>query len=145
MEDAQTTKHAGDMNLDSDAVILFDGICNLCNGSVNFIIDRDKHNRFKFAALQSDAAVRHLNKEPGGELDSIVLIENGTVYKRSTAALRIARRLNGFWPILYIFILVPPFIRDAFYNWIALNRYSFFGTSETCRVPTPELRDRFID
>ncbi len=137
----------GTRDSEKHAVILFDGTCNLCNSSVNFIIDRDKHNRFRFAALQSDAAVRYLIKEAGlsNDVDSIVLIEKGRVYQQSGAALRIARQLSGLWPMLYIFILVPPPLRDGLYNWIARNRYSFFGKTETCRIPTPELRALFIE
>lgn len=137
----------GAIDSEKYAVILFDGTCNLCNSSVNFIIDRDKHNRFRFAALQSDAAVRYLNEEggPRNDVDSIVLIEQGRVYRQSGAALRIARHLSGLWPMLYIFILVPPPIRDGLYNWIARNRYSFFGKTETCRIPTPELQALFIE
>lgn len=147
MKDALIARNNEDAEVDDYAIVLFDGICNLCNSSVNFIIDRDKHNRFKFAALQSDAAVHHIGNSTGLEKveNSIVLIQDGKAFHQSTAALRIARQLSGLWPVLYIFILVPPFIRDGVYSWIARNRYSFFGKTDTCRVPTPELRDRFIE
>lgn len=128
------------------ALILFDGVCNLCNGSVRFIIDHDKQQQFTFAALQSEAAQRILDThgvEP--KMESIILVENGHVSTRSTAALRIAKRLNGIWSLLYIFILLPAFIRDPVYSLIARNRYKIFGRTEACMIPTPELKRRFID
>ncbi|HTN00070.1 MAG TPA: thiol-disulfide oxidoreductase DCC family protein [Pedobacter sp.] len=132
--------------MDEEAVIFFDGVCNLCNGAVQFTIQRDHHSLFRFSSLQSDfakAKLKPLNIDPD-QGDSFVLLENGKVYQRSTAALRVARRLNGFWPLLYGFIIVPRFLRDAIYNFVAKNRYKWFGKKETCWVPTPELRERFI-
>ena len=128
------------------AVIFFDGICNLCNGAVQFTIERDKKNMFQFASLQSDFASEklkpfHIAPE---NLESFILLENDKVYLRSTAALRIAKKLNGLWPLLYGFIIVPRFIRDAVYNYIAKNRYKWFGKQESCWVPTPELKSKFI-
>ena len=133
----------------SDApLILFDGVCNLCSASVNFVIDHDPEARFRFAALQSDAAVKTLAQHGvtlrSGDPDSFVLVEEGRVYERSTAALRVARNLGGAWRLLYAFIVVPAFVRDAVYKLVARNRYRWFGKSETCRVPTPELRARFL-
>jgi predicted DCC family thiol-disulfide oxidoreductase YuxK len=127
-------------------IILFDGVCNLCNNSVNFIIDRDKKNVFQFAALQSEAGKKLLLQHhlPADKSDSIVLIKNGKAYQRSAAALEIARHLQGFWSSLYIFKLIPGFISDVFYNFIAKNRYRFFGKQETCRIPTPELKAKFL-
>ncbi len=132
------------------AVILFDGICNLCNNSVNFVIDRDKAGKFKFAALQAPEAKPYLEmcNRSADDLDdllkSIVLIEGGVFYSKSTAALRIAKNLDGLWPLLYAFILVPRFLRDIVYDWIARNRYNWFGKRESCRLPTPELMQRFL-
>lgn len=134
-----------------EAVILFDGVCNLCNSSINFIIDRDRAGRFKFAALQSPEAapyVARCDRKAADESDllqSILLVENGTCYAKSTAALRIARRLDGAWPLLYGFIVIPRFARDFVYDWIARNRYKWFGKQDACRLPTPELRQRFLD
>ena len=126
-------------------VILFDGVCNLCNSSVNFVIDRDPDGIFQFAALQSESASKIMDRHGMGHgLDTIVLLENDRVYDRSTAALRIARRLNGPWPILYAAIVIPKFLRDAVYRFIARNRYRWFGRSENCRVPTPALKARFL-
>ena len=129
------------------ALILFDGVCNLCNGAVNFIIDRDPDGVFRFAPLQSDVAQEHLAGTPaaGTTLDTIVLVEDGTPYVRSTAALRIARRLTAPWPLLALFLAVPRPLRDAVYNWIARNRYDWFGRRDQCRLPTPDLKERFLD
>jgi predicted DCC family thiol-disulfide oxidoreductase YuxK len=126
-------------------VILFDGVCNLCNSSVNFVIDRDPQGTIYFAPLQSEYARKILEKHQiGMELNTIVLLEDGKVYDRSTAALRIARLLNGPWPLLYASIVIPRFIRDGVYRWIARNRYRWFGKTQACRVPTPELQARFL-
>lgn len=129
-----------------EQVILFDGVCNLCNSSVNFVIDRDTQNQFKFASLQSEFGqekVQRLGKDPG-QLNSIVLIEGDRFYRKSTAALRIARRLSGGWPLLFAFVIIPPFLRDMAYDFIAKNRYRWFGKEDTCRIPTPELSHRFL-
>ena len=132
----------------SHPVVLFDGVCNLCNGAVQFIVDRDPRGTFRFTSLQSVRAAsllrEHGREPPRGEPDSVVLIEDGRVYERSTAALRIARRLSGAWPLFYAFLIVPRLLRDAVYSLIARYRYRWFGKSEQCRVPTPELRARFL-
>jgi len=123
----------------SRAVVLFDGVCNLCNASVNFIIKRDPRCRFSFAALQSEAgqALLARHKIAGQRPDSVILLEEGRVFMRSTAALRIARRLSGLWPLLYPLVLVPIPIRDKLYDWVARHRYRWFGRREQCRLPTP--------
>lgn len=128
------------------AFVLFDGVCNLCNGSVNFIIDRDPEGYFKFASLQSEEAEAIMRRVgiSGASLESIVLVEGGRVYRRSDAVLRIARKLKGLWPALALFSIVPRPIRDWVYDWIARNRYRWFGKRDTCRIPTPELRSRFL-
>ena len=130
-------------------VILFDGVCNLCNASVRFVLKRDPNSHFQFAALQSSAASKLL-KEAGRapestDLSTIVLIEDGAVYTRSTAALRIARRLGGLWPMFYAFIVVPRPLRDLGYRLIAHYRYRWFGRQDVCMVPTPEIRSRFLE
>lgn len=128
-------------------ILLFDGVCNLCNSSVNLIIDHDPKGHFKFAALQSDFGQQKL-KELGYDMasfDSLVLLSNGKVYKKSSAALRIAKKLNGLYPLLYIFMIVPPFIRHGVYDIIGRNRYKWWGKSDSCRIPTPELRARFME
>ena len=128
------------------AVVLFDGVCNLCNRSVNFIIDHDARAYFRFAALQSDAATPLLARcgLAADFLAGVVLWEDGRCFTRSTAALRIFRRLGGPWPLLYACILVPRPLRDAAYDWIIGRRYRWFGKTESCRVPTPEVMDRFL-
>ena len=130
-----------------ERVIFFDGVCNLCNASVQFAIERDKKNLFKFTALQGEYAKAVLPKfnVDLNQLNSIILLEDGRLYTKSTAALKIARKLNGLWPTLYVFILVPKFIRDWFYDIIAKNRYKWWGRQESCWLPTPELKQRFID
>lgn len=127
--------------------MLFDGVCNFCNGAVNFIIDHDPDGYFKLAALQSEAAQPLLLRQglSADAPESILLIENGRAYRRSTAALRIARRLGAPWSFAYVFVAVPRPLRDAVYRWVARNRYDWFGQREQCRVPTPELRERFLD
>lgn len=126
--------------------ILFDGVCNLCNSSVQFVIHRDPHRSFQFAALQSTSGKGLLQEHhlPEGNLYSVILIREGTVYQRSSAALQIARGLTGLWPLLYVFIIVPPLIRNAVYDWIASNRYRWFGEKNECMIPTPELKSRFL-
>jgi predicted DCC family thiol-disulfide oxidoreductase YuxK len=127
-------------------VILFDGVCNLCNGFVQFVIRRDPSGRFRFGALQSDGAQRVLASTPHAAplSDSVVLVDEGRVFTRSTAALRIARLLTFPWPAAYVFILVPRPLRDAIYDWVARNRYGWFGRRAECMMPTPELRARFL-
>lgn len=127
-------------------VILFDGVCNLCNSSVNFIIDRDPKQKFSFAALQSDygrARLLELGGDPD-KLDSVVLVHKDRLYTKSRAALEVARRMRGLYPLAYVFIIIPPFIRNALYNWVARNRYRWFGERNECRMPTPELKSRFV-
>lgn len=134
-------------NLKNKSILLFDGVCNLCNASVNFIIKHDKKAHFKFASLQSDAAKELLlqYKAKKIKMDSIILIENGAFYKKSTAALIISKKLNGGFKILYVFIIIPTFIRDWVYNYIAKNRYKWFGKKDSCMIPTKELKKRFIE
>lgn len=128
-------------------IVLFDGACNLCNGAVRFIIERDPRCLFRFASLQSPAGAdlaRH-HGFPGDQLRTVALIDGGRIYTRSSAALRIARRLSGPWKLLTLFAVVPRPLRDVVYDWIARNRYRWFGTAGTCRIPEPGLRDRFLE
>lgn len=128
-------------------VILFDGVCNFCDASINFVMKRDKARLFRFAPLQSSAGAT-LGKTYGfdpGKLESFILIENGHAYRKSTAALRVLRRLPFPWQLLYVFIIIPPFIRDRVYGWIAANRYRWFGKKDACMIPTPDMRSRFLD
>ncbi|MFW2383614.1 MAG: thiol-disulfide oxidoreductase DCC family protein [Acidimicrobiales bacterium] len=127
-------------------VIIFDGVCNLCNATVDFIIRRDRDAVFQFAPNQSEAGeeiVRQANLDVF-EADTLVLWENGSTYVRSTAVLRIARRLGMPWRLAYGFIVIPRPIRDFFYRMLAKNRYRICGKRDNCRVPTPEERTRFL-
>ncbi len=126
-------------------VILFDGVCNFCNASINFVIDRDATRRFRFASLQSDFGQRLLaeNNRQLTDFDTVLLLREGSLYEKSDAALEIARYLKG-WSWLYLFRVVPRFIRDFFYDIIAKNRYRLFGKSESCRIPTPEEKKLFV-
>lgn len=125
-------------------IILFDGVCNLCNASINWIIDHDPNRIFRFASLQSQAARQLLNGLDSIP-DSVILIDEEGIHTHSTAALRIARRLGLPWTLAALALPIPAFFRDAIYKWIARHRYSWFGRSETCRIPTPELSNRFLD
>ncbi len=130
------------------AVVLFDGMCNFCSSSVNFIIDRDPRGRFQFAALQSEAGrallASHGRTVDERALDTLIVVDGGRLFDRSTAALRIARQLRGAWRLFAVFFLVPRPLRDVVYSFIARRRYRWFGTRDACRVPTPELRARFL-
>ncbi len=134
------------MNTTEHPVLLFDGVCNLCNGSVQFIIERDPDARFRFASLQSEegqAVLSRFENRPS-DLSSVVLIQDDQLYARSEAALRVARQLGGGWSLLYAFIVVPRPIRDAVYDWIARNRYRWFGKKDACMIPSPNLQSRFL-
>lgn len=127
-------------------VLLFDGVCNLCNGIVQFIIERDPDAHIKFAPLQSPVAVQLLAGHPNRANlpDTVVLVEDGQLYVRSTAALRAARHLRFPWFLARVFLIVPRPLRDRVYDWVARHRYGWFGKRDTCMVPTPELRARFL-
>ena len=128
-------------------IVLFDGVCNLCNRAVDLIVRNDAAGKFKVAALQNERA-RSILKEYKLEtdyLDSIVLVRGDRVFYKSRAALEISRKLKGLWPLFYIFIVIPKFIRDPVYDWIAANRYRWFGKRDSCRLPTPEEKERFLN
>ncbi|BAO56258.1 thiol-disulfide oxidoreductase DCC family protein [Nonlabens marinus] len=127
--------------------ILFDGVCNLCNKAVTFIIDHDPKDQFRFAALQSDVGVKLLDQHgiDPQEIDSIVLLENDEVHIKASAALRIAKNLSGAWPLLYAFVVLPKFLTNSVYDFIARNRYDWFGKKDNCMIPTPELKSKFLD
>lgn len=127
-------------------IVLFDGVCNLCNGAVNFMIKHDKDDRFRFAALQEEAGKKITSEfdVDTSKVDSIILIDNGKAYVKSTAALYIALYLNGLWPLLHGALIFPPFIRDFVYDIIARYRYKWFGMKDSCMIPTPELRNKFL-
>ncbi|MEP7146965.1 MAG: thiol-disulfide oxidoreductase DCC family protein [bacterium] len=127
-------------------IILFDGVCNLCNSGINYIIDHDKNNRFKFASLQSDAGQSFLKKSGlnNKDFDSVILIEGEKFYTKSTAVLRIAEEFGPLWKLLYVFNVIPAPVRNFFYDIIARHRYKWFGKKDSCRLPTPELQEKFL-
>jgi predicted DCC family thiol-disulfide oxidoreductase YuxK len=127
-------------------IILFDGVCNLCNRSVAFVIKRDHECVFRFAPLQSDAGQELLRRFnlPTDTFDTMVLVEGATCYTKSTAGLRILYRLGRPWSLLYSFILVPRFLRDSIYRIIVHNRYKWWGKRESCPTPGPDVRARFL-
>jgi predicted DCC family thiol-disulfide oxidoreductase YuxK len=136
------------LHMDTDKkIVLFDGVCNLCTGSVQFILKRDKKQQFLFGSLQGPYGQQVLAKHQmqGYNLNSFMLLEGEQLYMKSTAALRMLKHLGGGWKLLYGFIIVPRFIRDAVYTLIAKNRYKWFGKKETCWLPKPEWKERFLD
>lgn len=133
--------------METSKIILFDGVCNLCNSSVQKVIENDKKNLFKFASLQSDFGQKFLKDKQlnSDEFDSIILIDGDKFYTASDAALRIGKELKGIYKISSLFLLLPKFIRDGVYKIISKNRYQWFGKQESCWVPTKELQDKFIE
>ena len=136
-----------DRALDGSPVILFDGVCNLCNGSVIFIIKRDAQSKLKFASLQSEYGIQQMQRFnlSTSVLNSVLLIKEGRLFQKSNAALEIASMLDGIWPWLYVFKIIPRFMRDVIYDAIAKNRYRWFGKKEECMIPTPDMKARFIN
>lgn len=128
-------------------IILFDGMCNLCTGSVRFVIERDSLKQFRFASLQSPVAEKLLGPQERDRdrLESMVLVTGGRLYRKSTAALLTVKRLDGLWPLLSVFIVIPRPLRDAVYDWIGNRRYRWFGKRDVCWRPTTDLAERFLD
>jgi predicted DCC family thiol-disulfide oxidoreductase YuxK len=127
-------------------LILFDGVCNFCNSSVNFVIKRDKKALIQFTPLQSEKG-RLFKRQyglPEADMKSFIFIEDDKVYTRSTAAFKVCRHLSGLWPLCYGFMVIPKFLRDGVYNWVAKNRYKWFGQRQECMIPTPEVKARFL-
>lgn len=133
--------------LNSNPVILFDGVCNLCNSSVLFIIKHDPKKQFRFASLQGDYGQQVLKRFqlPSNTLNSFILLKDDQIFTHSTGALKVAKELSGAWPLLYVFIILPAFIRNAVYQFIANNRYNWFGKKESCMVPSPALQSLFYN
>lgn len=134
-------------NATSNPIILFDGVCNFCNYWVNFAIKRDKKKKLKFTTLQGEAAKQllpqfHINST---SLSSVIFLDKGKAYTQSSAAIRICKHLNGGWKLFYGLMIIPKFIRDFFYNIIARNRYKWWGKKDECMIPTPELKERFLN
>ena len=128
------------------SIIFFDGVCNLCNASIDFIIKRDKRNKFLVGALQDATSIEVLSDYPikRDYLDSLVLLEKNEIFYKSTAALKIAKNLSGLWPVFYPLIYLPKGLRDTVYDWIAKNRYHWFGKKNTCRLPSTEEKAKFL-
>ncbi len=128
-------------------IILFDGICNLCNSSIIFVIKHDSKELFRFAPLQSDIGQTLIKKHKidPSKVDSIILVDQEKVHIKSSAALRIARHLSGGYSFLSIFLIFPAFLRNVIYDYIARNRYKWYGKKESCMIPTPELKAKFLD
>jgi hypothetical protein len=127
-------------------IVFFDGVCNLCNASVQWLIKRDQKHQFRFAPLQGETAKMHLKITNGNDIpQSVILFENGKVYQKSTAALRLAVKLGFPWFLAGIFFIIPRFLRDWVYDYIARNRYRWFGKKDACMIPTPELKALFLD
>ena len=127
-------------------IILFDGVCNFCNSSINFVIDHDPEKHFKFAPLQSEIGQEILTQfhKNTKDFDSVILLKNNQLYEKSEAALEITKHLSGFWKYLSVFKILPTVFLNFFYNIVAKNRYKIFGKADSCRMPTPELRERFL-
>ena len=127
-------------------IILFDGVCNLCNRSVNFIISKDRKDVFRFATLQSDIGISLMSQHgiDASKTDSVILIDTNEYYERSSAILQIVKHLSGGYALLYFFIILPKSFRDWGYDYIAKNRYKWYGKKDSCMVPTPELAAKFL-
>ena len=127
-------------------ILLFDGVCNLCNDSVQWVIRHDPGAKFRFVSLQSEKGQELLRAHnlPTNELNTVVLIDGEKAFTRSDVPLRIFGKIGGGWPLMAALRIVPRFIRDAVYDWIARNRYRWFGKKEACWLPTPELKSRFL-
>lgn len=128
------------------SIVFFDGVCNLCNASIDFILKRDRKNQFLVGALQDSysKAILSVHNVDEDYMDSLVLLENGAIFYRSTAALKIARKLSGIWPIFYPLIILPTWLRDPVYDFIGNNRYRWFGKKNTCRIATPAEKAKFL-
>jgi predicted DCC family thiol-disulfide oxidoreductase YuxK len=128
-------------------ILLFDGVCNLCNNTVLFVIKRDRKKQIRFGAIQSQEGKKLLQKFGIDQqyLGSLIFIDEGKVYLKSSGALRLSKYLSGLWPLLYALMVIPAFIRNPIYDFIAANRYKWFGKKEVCMIPTPELKSLFLN
>ncbi len=128
-------------------ILLFDGVCNLCNNTVLFVIKRDRKKQIRFGAIQSQEGNKLLQKFGIDQqyLGSLIFIDEGKVYLKSSGALRLSKYLSGLWPLLYALMVIPAFIRNPIYDFVAANRYKWFGKKEVCMIPTPELKSLFLN
>jgi len=134
------------MDTSKHPILFFDGLCNLCNGYIQFVIKRDPDSRFRFAALQSDFAKEYFKEDPAliKDVHTVIMVEDGKRYSHSDVGLRMCAHLGGLWPILQVLKYLPKGFRDSIYNWVAKNRYRWFGKKDSCMIPTPELQARFL-
>lgn len=134
------------MDTKAHPILFFDGVCNLCDGFVQFVIKRDPEARFRFASLQSDFAKEYFKDQPviTKEMNTVVLLQGDHIYSHSDVGLRMCRYLGGLWPVFGVLRILPKGFRDRIYNWIARNRYRWFGKKDQCMVPTPDLAARFL-
>lgn len=132
------------VNLREENIVFFDGLCNLCNKSVDWVIRRDKRNVLKFAPLQGETSKKLLHATDGQEFNSIVYYHKGVIYQRSTAFIKLMVHVGGGWKLMYLLMVFPGFIRDFVYNIIAKNRYKWWGKKESCRLPTEEEAAKFL-
>jgi predicted DCC family thiol-disulfide oxidoreductase YuxK len=124
-------------------IVFYDGVCGLCDRSVQFVIKRDKKRVFRYATLQSEFAHQVLGENI--TFDSFVLYDKGKVYFRSSAALKTFSQLTGLWPLTYVLMIIPPFIRNGVYDFIASHRYKWFGKFDSCKIPTAAQKELFLD
>jgi predicted DCC family thiol-disulfide oxidoreductase YuxK len=134
-----------ELNTQDTPVILFDGLCNLCNSSVQFILKRDRKKQFRYASMQGVTGRLLLQRFNLSGNSSFFLLKQDKIYTQSDAALKVAKELSGLWPLCYLFIVVPPFIRDSVYRFIASHRYHWFGKKEQCEVPSAAVKNYFLD
>ena len=125
-------------------IVFFDGVCNLCNGFINFIFRYNNDPELKVSSLQGETAKKHLNNSDIRELNSVIYFKEGQKYYQSKAVLYILKDMGSIFKLAFIFIIIPSFLRDPIYKFIANNRYRFFGKQDYCRLPTPDERDRFL-
>lgn len=127
-------------------ILLFDGYCNFCNSSVQFILKREKHQQLVFASLQSNTGKELLKQYniDASKIDSLVLIDNNKAYIKSSAAIRLSKYLKGLYPLAQVFLIIPPFVRNVVYDYIARNRYKWFGKTESCMIPDQSIANRFL-
>jgi predicted DCC family thiol-disulfide oxidoreductase YuxK len=132
--------------MNKHSIILFDGVCNLCNSAVQFVIRHDHNEIFKFVSLQSETGKKYLNKFQLSEIElsSFILIEDEKVFSKSTAALKVIKKLKGPIKMLYVFIVIPGFIRNIVYNIISTNRYKWFGKRQDCLIPDDKISSKFL-
>lgn len=134
------------MDTQLKTIVLYDGQCSFCNGATQWIIARDRHAKVSFAAIEGDLGQQLMKKyQIPAEMDSLICIDNDKAYLYSSGAIRVTKYLDGAWKLVYFLTIIPPFIRNPLYRFFAKNRYRWFGKQQSCMLPTPEIRRRFLD